>query len=54
LINCFTIEASMHGYLTKDRVTHEFSEQLYELMGVKLVNSLYEYMMITEEDERRK
>jgi hypothetical protein len=30
IFNCFTLEASFHGYYKKDRVTHEFTEQLYE------------------------
>lgn len=27
---------------------------MYEQMGVSLVNSLYEYVMVIEEEERRK
>lgn len=54
LHNCFTLEASFHGYFTKDKVTHEFTEALYEKMGAAVVNSLYEFVMICEEDERRK
>jgi hypothetical protein len=52
--NCFTLEASFHGYFDKDRVNHEFTEEGYEQMGVNLVNALYEYVMILEEDARRK
>lgn len=54
IYNSFTLEASFHGYFDRDKVTHEFTTELYEQMGVHLVNSLYEYVMICEEDERRK
>lgn len=51
---CFTMEASFHGYFDKDRNQYEFTEEAYEQMGINLVNSLYEYVMILEESERRK
>lgn len=54
IYNCFTMEASFHGYFDKDRVQYEFTVEAYEQMGVNLVNSLYEYVMILEESERRK
>jgi len=54
ICNCFTLEASFHGHFGKDKVNHEFSMKNYEEMGASLVNSLYEYVMIVEEDERRK
>ena len=50
----FTLEASFHGYFDRDKVNYEFTESTYEQMGVNLVNALYEYVMILEEDERRK
>jgi cytosolic carboxypeptidase protein 2/3 len=28
--NCFTLEASFHGYFDKERVNHEFTEEGYE------------------------
>ena len=54
ICNCFTLEASFHGHFGKDNVNHEFTVRKYEEMGAALVNSLYEYVMIVEEDERRK
>ncbi len=54
IFNCFTLEASFHGYFDRDKVNYEFTESTYEQMGVNLVNALYEYVMILEEDERRK
>ena len=52
--NCFTLEASFHGYYTKNRDNFEFSPESYEQMGSHLVSALYEYVMILEEDDRRK
>ena len=52
--NCFTFEASFHGYFDKQNVNYEFTEDNYESMGSHLVNSLYEYIMILEETDRRK
>lgn len=54
IFNCFTLEASFHGYFDKDKNNFEFTQESYEQMGVNLVNSLYEYVMIIEESERRK
>ena len=54
LYNCFTLEASFFGYFDKEKVTHEFTAEAYESMGVSLVNALYEYCLIVEEEERRK
>ncbi len=54
ITNCFTFEASMHGYLNDDRVTEEFTPESYELMGEHLVDSLYEYLLIIEEEERQR
>lgn len=42
IMNCFTLEASFHGYLNKDRVTEEFTIEMLESMGQHLVNALYE------------
>jgi cytosolic carboxypeptidase protein 2/3 len=30
IYNCFTLEASFHGYFDRDKVTNEFTESLYE------------------------
>ena len=35
-------------------MNYEFTEDNYESMGSHLVNSLYEYIMILEETDRRK
>jgi len=30
IMNCFTFEASFHGYLNDDRITEEFTPETYE------------------------
>jgi cytosolic carboxypeptidase protein 2/3 len=52
--NCFTFEASFHGYFDDKNTNFEFSEGDFEEMGTHLVNSLYEYVMILEETDRAK
>ena len=52
--NCFTFEASFHGYFDHEKVNFEFTPETYEQIGASLVNSLFNYMMILEENERRK
>ena len=48
--NCFTFEASFHGYFDHDKVNFEFTPEMYEQMGASLVSSLYEYMMLLEDE----
>ena len=54
LNNCFTLEGSFHGFFDSERVTHEFTPEKYEEMGASVVNAIYEYVMMQEEEERRK
>ena len=54
LMNCYTLEASFHGYFDGDRNNFEFTEGAYEEMGEHVVNSLYEYMVLVEEEQRQK
>lgn len=49
ITNCFTLEASFHGWFDREKNNFEFDIKSYEQMGVNLVNSLYEYVMILEE-----
>ena len=53
-MNCFTLEASFHGYFDEEHTTMEFKQKNYEEMGEHLVNSLYEYFLILEEEDRIK
>lgn len=52
--NCYTYESSMHGFFDENNQNYEFDCSSYEEMGEHLVNGIYEYLMIIEEDERRR
>jgi hypothetical protein len=52
IMNCFTFEASFHGYIDEERTTHEFNTMMLESMGEHLANSFYEYFLILEEEDR--
>lgn len=54
IFNCYTYESSLHGYFDENNQNYEFTIEAYEELGEHLANSLYEYLMIVEEDERRK
>ena len=54
VMNCFTLEASFFGYFDEEHNTQEFKEKHFEDMGEHLANSLYEYLIIMEEEERIK
>lgn len=43
IMNCFTLEASFHGYLDKDRQTVELTTQMFEAMGSSLGGAFCEY-----------
>jgi hypothetical protein len=50
-MNCFTFEASFHGYISENRTTEEFTTDSFEKMGAYLMQALYEYSLIINEDE---
>lgn len=54
IMNCYTLEASFHGHFDQDRNNYEFDLESYEEMGEHFVNSLYEYIIIIEEEQRLK
>jgi len=54
LMNCFTFEGSFHGFLMPSRETREFGAEEYQEMGEHLSNSLFEYLLALEEDERQR
>ena len=43
IMNCFTLEASFHGFLNKERQTIEFTTEMYEKMGEILGLGFQEY-----------
>jgi hypothetical protein len=48
------LEASFHGHFDDNRINYEFNEKSFEEMGDHLLNSLYEYVLIIEEELRIK
>ena len=54
IMNCFTCEASFHGFIDLERVTKEFGIGDYEGMGVVLAETMLEYEILLQEDERLK
>ena len=54
IMNCFTLEASFHGFIDKDRTTTELTTELLEQVGNNLGNSLFDYNEMVEEDSRQK
>jgi len=54
IMNCFTLEASFHGFIDSDRSTTEFTTESLEGMGATLANSMNEYADLVDEDERQK
>ena len=54
ITNCYTMESSFHSFFDHENVNHELTPAMYEEMGAALVNALYEYLLIVENDERRR
>ena len=50
IINCYTLEASLHCHFNENRQNFEFNEESYEEIGENLVYSFYEYVLIIEEE----
>ena len=51
-MNCFTLEASFHGFLNKERQTMDLTTDSLEKMGEILGNGFHEYQILVEEDEK--
>jgi Zn-finger protein len=47
IVNSFTIEASFHGFIDKERKIIEFTTELYELAGKQIALTLLDYLRIT-------
>ena len=54
IMNCFTLEASFHGYIDKDRTTTELTIDHLEEMGKHLGLGFLEYTDLIDEDARGK
>jgi hypothetical protein len=49
-----TIESSFHGYLDENRETKTFNESNLQYFGQAFCQSLFEYMLILEENKKQK
>lgn len=54
IMNCFTLEASFHGFIDSDRSTRELTTESLESMGSTLACSMNDYMDLVDEDDRQK
>ena len=54
IMNCFTLEASFHGYIDVDRTTQEFTTESLEQMGRSLASTIYDYQEMVDEDDRQR
>jgi cytosolic carboxypeptidase protein 2/3 len=54
IMNCFTLEASFHGYINQDRQTVELTTSMFERMGQVLGEGFWEYQTLVEDDEKQK
>ena len=52
IMNCFTLEASFQGFFGAERETKDFMEQHFVKIGKMLANTIFEYSMMREEEER--
>ena len=52
IVNCYTLEASFHGFINNNRDTEEFTPEIFESISESVINSMYEYIIILEEEER--
>ena len=51
IMNCFTLEASFHAFLNKQRQSVELLSEMFEKMGCYFGQSLLEYQQMIEEDD---
>lgn len=54
IMNCYTLEASFHAHFDERRENFEFTDKSFEEMGEHLINSIYEYTLIVEEEDRQR
>lgn len=54
IMNCFTLEASFHGFINRDRNTEEFTVETLEEMGHTLGIGFSDYLNLVEDDDRQK
>lgn len=54
IMNCFTLEASFHGYIDEDRSTAEFTIENLEELGKALGKGFHTYGQLIEQDEKHR
>ena len=54
IMNCFTLEASFHGFIDTDRKTTELTTESLQDMGQTLVLSLSDYLNLYDQEEQQK
>ena len=52
IMNCFTLEASFHGFINEDRITEELTVETLEEMGQTLGIGFSDYLNLVEDDDR--
>jgi hypothetical protein len=52
IMNCFTLEASFHGFMDSDRTTTELTIEMLEDMGKTLGCGFHEYSELIDDDAR--
>ena len=52
IMNCFTLEASFHGFIDTDRKTTELTTESLQDMGQTLVLSLSDYLNLYDQEEQ--
>ena len=52
IMNCYTLEASFHGFFDRERETTEFQHSHLLKVGKMLANTIFEYMLMRDDEER--
>ena len=52
IMNCFTLEASFHGYINQERDTVEFTTESLAEMGAHLGQTISDYTDLCDADDR--
>ena len=49
-MNCFTLEATFHSFINKERQNIELTPGKMEEMGSSLAETLWDYLVLIQED----
>lgn len=53
IMNCYTLEASFHGFFDRERETKEFVHAHLLKVGKMLANTIFEYILLRDDEERQ-